>query len=147
MNNVVTDQNDIEGMMVSFDAKIPMNSYFFQESLIAPEEMPDSLFSNIPDGYTIFALQIDNIAVKDGNGNNVFRDRDNIGAPEVLLFAVPEDLYLLLSKAIYVGMEIVPVPRNSSYSTNPGETLVESEFLKNFILAKTVQIPDENIEG
>ena len=187
MNNVVTDQNDIEGMMVSFDAKIPMNSYFFQESLIAPEEMPDSLFSNIPDGYTIFALQIDNmssygnsifpddtidlylhttdgdsdgktiygkfiksikvLAVKDGNGNNVFRDRDNIGAPEVLLFAVPEDLYLLLSKAIYVGMEIVPVPRNSSYSTNPGETLVESEFLKNFILAKTVQIPDENIEG
>ena len=80
-------------------------------------------------------------------GNNVFRDRDNIGAPEVLLFAVPEDLYLLLSKAIYVGMEIVPVPRNSSYSTNPGETLVESEFLKNFILAKTVQIPDENVEG
>ena len=44
-------------------------------------------------------------------------------------------------------MDIVPVPRNSSYSTNPGETLVESEFLKNFILAKTVQIPDENVEG
>ena len=71
MNNVVTDQSDIEGMMVSFDAKIPMNSYFFQESLIAPEEMPDSLFSNIPDGYTIFALQIDNMS---SYGNSIFPD-------------------------------------------------------------------------
>ncbi len=187
MGNVVKDQASIEGMMVSFDSKIPMNSYFFQESLIAPSEMPDSLFSNIPDGYTIFALSIDNmssygnsifpndtidlylhttaddndgkviygkfiksiqvLAVKDGSGNNVFRDRENVGVPAVLLFSVPEDLYLLLSKSIYVGMDIVPVPRNSSYSTNPGDTLVESEYLKNFILSKTVQIPDENVEG
>ncbi len=177
----------IVGKMVSFDSKIPRNSYFFTESLIAPEEMPDSLFSNIPDGYTIFALSINNmtsygnsifpednidlylhtndgdnegkviygkfiksikvLAVKDSSGNNVFKNRDSVGVPAVLLFSVPEDLYLLLSKSIYVGMDIVAVPRNASYTTNSGETEVESEFLKNFILAKTVQIPDENIEG
>ncbi len=186
MKNVVQNQDQIEGMMVSFDSKIPLNSYFFQESLIAPEEMPDSLFSNIPDGYTIYALDINNmtsygnsifpndsidlylhttdsdnegkvifgkfiksiqvLAVKDSSGRNVFRDRDNVGTPSVLLFSVPEDLFLLLTKAKYVGMDIVAVPRNASYSLNREETVVESEYLKNFILAKTVQIPDENIE-
>ena len=177
--------NCIVGKMVSFDAKIPKNSYFFTDSVISPEEMPDSLFSNIPNGNTVFALEIDNmssygnsifpddnidlylhttddssdgkhiygkfiesikvLAVKDEEGNNVFKNRDEVGEPSVLLFSVPEDLYLLLSKAIYVGMEIVPVPRNASYTTNPGETNVKSDFLKSFILAKTVNIPDEEV--
>lgn len=177
----------IVGKMVSFDAKIPKNSYFFTESVISPDEMPDSLFSNIPNGHTIFALKIDNmssygnsifpqdnidlylhttdsnndgkiiygkfiesikvLAVKDSNGNNVFKNKDNVGTPSVLLFSVPEDLYLLLSKAIYVGMDIVAVPRNASYTTNPGETVVKSEFLQNFILAKTISIPDEQVQS
>ena len=186
MTNIVTDQKQIVGKLVSFDCKIPQNSYFFSECLISEEEMPDSIFSNIPDGYTIFGLAVDNhstygnsifpddsidlymeaastdedgkiiygkfiksiqvLAVKDGSGNNVFRNRDNVGQPAELLFSVPEDLYLLLSKAIYVGgIQIVPVPRNASYSTNREETEVESEFLKNYIIEKTVQIPDEEV--
>ena len=176
--------NCIVGKMVSFDSKIPKNSYFFTESLISPEEMPDSLFSNIPNGNTIFALQIDNmssygnsifpgdnidlylhtsdegkviygkfiesikvLAVKDSEGNNVFKDRDEVGEPSVLLFSVPEDLYLLLSKAIYVGMDIVPVPRNASYTTNPSDTVVKSEFLQSFILSKTISIPDDDVQS
>ena len=179
-------QNCIVGKMVSFDSKIPRNSYFFEDSMISPDEMPDSLFSNIPNGYTIFALEIDNmtsygnsifpddnidlylhakddnsdgkdvygkfiesikvLAVKDDKGNNVFKNREEIREPSVLLFSVPEDYYLLLSKAVYVGMEIVPVPRNASYTTNPGETNVASEWLKSFVLAKTVDIPDEEVE-
>ena len=183
MTNVVNEQNDIVGKLVSFDSKIPQNSYFFNESLMDQEEMPDSIFSTIPDGYTIFALHIDNessfgnsifpddtidiylhtnsdkdegkviygrfikqiqvLAVKDGSGNNVFRDRDNVGTPEVLLFSVPEDLYILLSKARYIGMDLVPVARNASYSTNPGEVLVESDFLREYILDKTVILPEQ----
>ena len=178
----------IVGKMVSFDAKIPVNSYFFRESLINPNDMPDSIFSNIPDGYTIFALKVDNdstlgnsifpddtidlylyvrsskddsenrliygkfikqiqvLAVKDSNGNNVFRNRDDLSQPDQLLFSVPEDLYLLLKKAQYLGdTVIVPVARNTSYSTNPGETEVESGYLKDYILQQTVQIPDENV--
>ena len=86
MDNVVTnldcDDDDFDsssatcivGMMVSFDAKIPKNSYFFKESLISPKQMPDSLFSNIPNGYTIFALRVDNLS---SYGNSIFPD-DNI---------------------------------------------------------------------
>ena len=188
MTNIVTDERNIVDQLVSFDCKIPQNSYFFKECLISEEEMPDSIFSNIPDGYTIFALSVDNhstyansifpddsidlymatkstdedskiiygkfiksiqvLAVKDSKGNNVFRDRENVGEPAELLFSVPEDLYLLLSKAIYVGgIDIVPVPRNASYSTNREETEVESEFLMNYIIEKTVQIPDEQVNS
>lgn len=197
MNNIVNQltcpNNDLSmdcivGKMVSFDSKIPQNSYFFRESLINPDDMPDSIFSNIPDGYTIFALKVDNdstlgnsifpddtidlylyvpsskddsesrliygkfikqiqvLAVKDSNGNNVFRNRDDLSQPDQLLFSVPEDLYLLLKKAQYIsGTNLVPVARNTSYSTNPGETEVESDYLKNYILQQTVQIPDENV--
>ena len=186
MTNIVNDERNIVDQLVSFDCKIPQNSYFFKECLISEDEMPDSIFSNIPDGYTIFSLSVDNhstyansifpddsidlymatkstdedskviygkfiksiqvLAVKDSKGNNVFRDRDNVGEPAELLFSVPEDLYLLLSKAIYVGsIDIVPVPRNASYSTNREETEVESEFLRNYIIEKTVQIPDEEV--
>jgi Flp pilus assembly protein CpaB len=186
MTNIVNDESNIVDQLVSFDCKIPQNSYFFKECLISEDEMPDSIFSNIPDGYTIFSLSVDNhstyansifpddsidlymatkstdedskiiygkfiksiqvLAVKDSKGNNVFRDRENVGEPAELLFSVPEDLYLLLSKAIYVGsIDIVPVPRNASYSTNREETEVESEFLRNYIIEKTVQIPDEEV--
>ena len=44
-------------------------------------------------------------------------------------------------------MEIVPVPRNASYTTNPGETVVASEWLKSFVLAKTISIPDEEVQS
>ena len=49
-------------------------------------------------------------------------------------------------KAGYVsgGVDILPVPRNKSYSANPGETSVASDYIKNFILSKTATIP-ENI--
>ena len=193
VNTLTCPDNDLSydcivGKMVSFDAKIPANSYFFKESLINPADMPDSIFSNIPDGYTIFALKVNNdstlgnsifpddtidlylyvpsskddsegrliygkfinqiqvLAVKDSSGNNVFKNRDNLGQPDQLLFSVPEDLYLLLKKAQYLGgTNIVPVARNTSYSTNPGETEVESDYLKNYILQQTVTIPDENV--
>ena len=186
MTNVVRNKDDIVNKLVSFDCKIPVNSYFFSECLIKEEEMPDSIFSDLPDGQTVFGLSVDNhatygnsifpgdsidlymqtrssdddgkviyglfiksievLAVKDSKGQDVFRNRDNLGTPAELLFAVPEDLYLLLSKAIYVGgINIVPVPRNASYTTNRSETVVESDFLKNYIIEKTVQIPDEQV--
>ena len=87
------------------------------------------------------------VVVKDSNGNNVFKNKDNVGTPSVLLFSVPEDLYLLLSKAIYVGMDIVAVPRNASYTTNPSDTVVKSEFLQSFILSKTISIPDDDVQS
>ena len=184
MDNIVTDVNQIRDMLVSYDSKIAQNSFFFKENMISEEEMPDSIFSNIKDGYTVFSLAVDNhstyansifpddtidlylkatddtqdgaliygrfikqiqvLAVKDSSGNNVFANSADVGEPAELLFAVPDDLFLLLKNASYLsGIEIEPVPRNSSYSKDPGATEVESTYLQDFITAKTVVIPNE----
>ena len=101
-------------------------------------------------GKIIFGKLIESIevlAVKDSSGNHVFETTSESRTPSELLFAVPDEMYLLLMKAGYIsgGVEIIPVPRNASYSENPGETLVSSDYIKNFVLSKTATIPDNII--
>lgn len=179
--NMVINAHDIIGKYVSYATTIPKNSLFYSEVLMTKSEMPDSAFADIPDGYTIFSLPVDNhmtygnsifpdnsidlymkatsddgqliygklikqikvLAVKDSAGNHVF-ETTNASQPAELLFAVPEDLFLLLKKASYLsGISIEPIPRNASYSANPGETLVDSEELKTFILNKTLILQNQ----
>ena len=183
MDNLVTNIDKIEGMLVSFDSKIPKNGFFFSENLISEEEMPDSVFTNIQDGYTIYALSVDNektygnsifpedmidlylsarsldedkiiygrliksiqvIAVRDEEGNNVFQNKDNLGESALLLFAVPEKLFLLLKKAEKLeDIEIEPIPRNKSYTTNAQATELTNDELTNFIIDQTYILQNE----
>ena len=69
MDNIITNVADINGKIVSYDSKIPQNGFFFTENVMKEEEMPDSLFSNIQDGYTILAFEVDN---KSTYGNAIF---------------------------------------------------------------------------
>lgn len=97
--------------------------------------------------YSKFIESIEVLAVKDSSGNHVFESADP-GTPAELLFAVPNDMYELLMKATELttnSIEIVPVPRNASYTANKGETRESSTYLKNFILSKSAIIPDEDI--
>lgn len=183
MENIVTNPQKITNMLVAYDAKIAQNGFFFSELMMTPEDMPDSIFSNIKDGYTIFSLSVDNhstyanaimpdnsidlylktvdpdtdklvygrfissiqvLAVRDKSGRDVFANRDEERQPAELLFQVPEDLFLLLKKAVYLQHYVIePVPRNDSYSEHAGPTKIESEYLRNFILSETVTIPGE----
>ena len=95
--------------------------------------------------YGKFIQSITVAGVKDEEGKNVFETTVEAREPALLLFDVPDDLYLLLMKAMYLGLEIVIVPRNSNYSANKGEVLVASEYLKTLIEDKTATIPDECI--
>ena len=98
----------------------------------------------------IFGKMIESIkvlAVKDSQGQHVFESATESRTPSELLFAVPNDMYSLLMKAGYVtsgNIEIIPVPRNASYSANPGETQVSSEYIREFILNQSVMLPDED---
>ncbi len=69
MTNMVTQVSEISGKLVSYDSKIPRNGFFFTENLITEEEMPDSIFSNIQDGFTIYNLKINN---EKAFGNSIF---------------------------------------------------------------------------
>lgn len=183
MGNLLTDVSQIRGMLVSYDSKIPQNGFFFKDNLITEDQMPDSIFSNIPDGYTIYDMkvsiseaygnsifpedlidvymsakvedddgklvygrfikQIKVLAVKDRNGKNVFADKDNPTETEHLMFAVPENLFLLLKKAEKLGIDLEPIPRNDSYSKGAGATELSSDELQAMIINQTHILQNE----
>lgn len=176
-NSVVLNANYLVGKTVKAGSSIPANGLFYYNQVISKEKLPDAVFQNIPDGYTIFNLDVtssdaivseiypgtyidlyfsatdDNgkkiygpfinhievLDAKDSSGNHVFADSTNNSKTAVLLFAVPDDLYLLLEKATQLNkhnIRLVPVGRNRSYTATPGETSVESDFIKEFILSE-----------
>ncbi len=183
MTNLVTNPDTITSMLVGYDSKIAKNGFFFTDLLIKPEDMPNSVFSNIPDGYTIYRLKVDNddtygnsifpdtsidiymstnadddegkvvygrfiksievLAVKDNEGRNVFADKDNPGEASLLLFAVPENLFLLLKKCEKLGIDLEPVPRNESYSANPAATELTSDELEAMVINQTHILSNE----
>ncbi len=181
--NLITNASELINNYVSFGTTIPANSMFYKSQILKSNEMPDSAFADIPDGYTIYSLKVDLhstygnsiypgnyidlyfkgiddnrlvmygkfiesievLAVKDSQGNHVFETTVESRTPAELLFAVPDDMYKLLMKAGFItgnSIEIVPVPRNASYSEDPGETNVSSDYIKAFINAKSATIPE-----
>ncbi len=94
-------------------------------------------------GKLIESIEI--LDVRDSQGNSVFLTSE-AATPAELLFAVPDNLFQLLSVATYIsGLELIPVPRNASYTNNPGETSVSSEYLRNEIEYYAQQIPDSTV--
>ena len=99
----------------------------------------------------IFGKLIESIEVldvRDQQGQHVFETSMEARVPAVLVFAVPDEMFSLLKKANYISgssVEIIPVPRNASYTSNPGETRVSSTYIKDFILSKSVAIPDDQL--
>ncbi len=96
--------------------------------------------------YGEFVTKLPILDVRDSNGVSVFYGNQGTNkAPALLLFAVPQDMYLLLAKAVYLGsniVQLVPVPGNSAYTSEKGETRVTSEWLRERIRSYTQDIPD-----
>lgn len=95
--------------------------------------------------YGKFIQSIKVLAVKDSEGRNVFETTIERREPAQIHFAVPEDLYLLLKRAQYLGVEIVLVPRNKNYTAEAGATEKSSAWLEQLIVDQTADIPDECI--
>lgn len=183
-DNTVTSLEDLKDKYANYNTVIPKGSLFYKSTLVNQEDMPDSAFSDIPDGYTVVSLPVNNdstygnsiypgnyidlyykgtsdsgklilgkfiesievLDVRDASGQHVFENTEENRTPAYLLFAVPEELHLLLRKALYIGgADILPIPRNSEYTKNPGKTNVSSNFIKNEIIRKTEKIPDEKL--
>ncbi len=81
------------------------------------------------------------LAVKDSSGQPVFANLDEQRTPAMVVFAVPEEYYILLKKAEYLRTyesTLIPVPTNESLKEDPGELEISSEQLKDWINRVTV---------
>lgn len=132
-----------------FNLNVDINSTYGNS--IYPGNYIDLYFKGIDDARKIiFGKLIESIEVldvRDSQGQHVFETSSESRVPAVLVFAVPDDMFSLLKKAQYISgssVEIIPVPRNASYSASPGETLVSSVYIRDFILSKAVALPDDN---
>ncbi len=88
------------------------------------------------------------LAVKDSNGKNVFENTSEDRIPRYLMFGVTSEINILMRKANYMSeysVVLFPVPHGGSSDVVPGEIIVSTEYLRNFINTHTVVIGD--IEG
>ena len=101
------------------------------------------------DGQIMVGKLVENIevlAVKDSNGKHVFENTEEERVPAFLIFGVSEEINILMRKASYMdsfAVELFPVPHGQKADTT-GKTQVSTQYLKDFINANTVLIPEEN---
>ena len=101
------------------------------------------------DDEIMYGKLIENVkvlAVKDSSGQAVFTNLDEQRTPAMIVFALPEDNYILLKKASYLqtyDSELVPVPTNESLKDKPGDLEISSESLRDWI--NTVTYWDEGM--
>ena len=143
----------------AFD-KIPDKSTVFSLSVNSHSTYGDSIMpgnyidlylkATDDNGKVIFGKFIESIkvlAVRDSSGKDVFSDSETQRSSGELLFAVKDDLFMLLSEASFVGgIEIVPVPRNKAYR-NAGNVenglQVSKQELVDYITEKVSELSDE----
>ena len=99
------------------------------------------------EGTTMFGKLLKNIkvlVVHDGSGNDVFEDSASIGMPSKIGFAVSQDLYVLLTKAEYLDIDLVIAPRGSTVPSNDS-IVVTSATLRDYIDAQTTTVYEDII--
>lgn len=92
-----------------------------------------------------FLSNIKIIAVQDNDGNDAFADPENPATPARIIFAVPEEYYILLKKAEYLrtySSSLILVPTNEGLKSEASELEMSSEELKKWINEITYWIDD-----
>ena len=57
---IYTDVNDLVGKYVTTGTSIPKGGMFYTTQVVEKKELPNAIFDEIPEGYTIYQLKVDN---------------------------------------------------------------------------------------
>lgn len=68
-SNVILNKNDLIGKYVNYNTFIPEGGMFFKSSVVTWDQMPDSAWSGIGEGYTVFSLSVDSSSTY---GNSIY---------------------------------------------------------------------------
>ena len=129
---------------------LPVTTETTYGNSIFPGNYIDLYYVGTYNGKTLIGKFIESIkvlSVTDSAGNNVFEQSSNVPSPSYLIFSVPEDMHLLLKKALYLNGTIFPVPRNAEYSKNPKATVISSTQIQQIILSQTVNVSEKDLNS
>ena len=136
--------SDIQDGYTAFSLKVDILSTFGGQ--IKRGNYIDIYFqgTDSKDGKVIYGNLVQSIRVLDvRDSNGVSLDNSTSNVPAILLFAVPDNLYALLVRAQRFG-DLIPVPHNNNYTTNPGSTRVAGTYIvEEYILPHVVILPGE----
>ena len=143
---------DLKADEVLYNLPVTVRSTF--GNIIMPDTYIDIYLKAVENNEIIYGKFIENIkvlAVKDSSGNDVFTNSEEKRTPSMMLFGLEPEINVLLNKASYLtqySVAIVPVPHGAN-SEIVGDKKVSSEYLREFINSKSVEINEEqeNIEG
>lgn len=154
----LVNEGDIPGRWIeelNRDTELPYYMSVNLESTLGNAVLPDSYIDFYMKAYdengTImfgrFMKDIKVLVVHDAGGNDVFDDQTAIGAPAKIGFAVSKDYYTLLTKAKYLNVDLVIVPRGSAVPNvcEDGCTYVTSSTLRDYIDAQTITVEEDII--
>ena len=68
------------------------------------------------------------------------RELDKNFNQEILSLGIRVDAVPFISIEYVDNVEVIPVPRNSAYTAEQGETTVDNQTLENYILSKCVSL-------
>lgn len=119
---------------------------------ILPDNYIDIYFKAVgDDGKIMVGKMLENVKVSvviDKNGKPVYENTEENRLASTLIFAVPEEMHLLLRKASYLTankVELIPVPTNASFENNDDAVKITSSYIKDFVETKTVNVPVDQL--
>ncbi len=97
------------------------------------------------EGLVMFGKLMENVkivAVKDASGEDVFKSSNETGEPAFLYCGLESDHFVMLTKAPYIdGVEMAVVPHGGAVP-KMGDVEVTSDYLRDYIDANTLAIPE-----
>ena len=140
MPNYIT--KDLEKCHTIYVLSVDLHSTY--GNAIMPGDYIDLFITAKSDeGKVIVAKLIESIKVRDvrdNKGKSVFSSMSTTQVPAELVFSVPNDMFLLLTRADNVktnSIKIFPVPRNQEYTENAAATQVASQDIIDLINSKS----------
>lgn len=122
---------------------LPVNIDTTRGNTIFPGDTIDLYYEDNYQGKYLNALLIKGIkvlAVKDQNGNHIFKRSAEQQNASALIFSVNEELHLLFRQAQATGGTIIPVQRDKNYNA---EDVQVSEYVRSIIKSQVMDLePD-----
>ena len=125
------------------------NTTTYANSIYPGDKIDLWLLTKVENNYVYepFITNIEVLSVKDSKGQNVF-DVKSGRTPAVLAFAVPNDIFVYLSKVGFLsGMSLYPVPINKNNADKDATTEISNKELQTLIDSKSIITNPDNTEN